>query len=81
MEGLQKRASEAGSRITELSKEGKSAARRAAGKVAASSRQTIKAVKKEWNKMDTAGKVKFVAALLGTLAAASGTLVATKKRR
>ncbi len=51
------------------------------GKVAASSRKTIATVKKEWNRMDTSGKVKFVVALLGTLAAASGTIVATKKKR
>lgn len=78
---LQKRASGAGSRIAELSGEGASAAKKAVGEISASSRRTIQGVKREWSRMDKPTKVKFVAALLGTLAAASGTVVASRRRK
>ena len=81
MTALQKRASGAGSRIAELSGEGASAAKKAVGEFSASSRRTIQGVKREWSRMDKPTKVKFVAALLGTLAAASGTVVASRRRK
>lgn len=78
---LQKRASGAGSRIAELSEEGASAAKKAVGEFSASSRRTIQGFKREWSRMDKPTKVKFVAALLGTLAAASGSVVASRRRK
>jgi len=81
VQGLAKKASEARVRVADFSEEQAAAARRAAGKVAAASKKTIERVRKEWNGMDNARKVAFVAALLGALAAASGSLVASKKKK
>ncbi|MFN2386409.1 MAG: hypothetical protein ABR576_09015 [Thermoanaerobaculia bacterium] len=78
---LQKRASGAGSRIAELSGEGATAAKKAVGTITASSRKTIQGVRREWSRMDNPSKLKFVAALLGTLAAASGSVVAARRRK
>lgn len=81
LRGLQKRAASTGSQIVKLSGESAQAAKKAVGTVTASSRKTIQGVKREWNRMDSRSKVKFVAALLGTLAAASGTVVASRRRK
>lgn len=81
LRGLQKRAASTGSQIVKLSGESAQAAKKAVGTVTASSRKTIQGVKREWNRMDSSSKVKFVAALLGTLAAASGTVVAARRRK
>jgi hypothetical protein len=78
---LQKRAADAGSRLAELSGESAVAAKKAVGTITTSSRRTIQGVKREWSRMDTRTRVKFVAALLGTLAAASGTVVASRRRK
>jgi hypothetical protein len=78
---LQKRAAGTSTRIVKLSGESAQAARKAVGTVTASSRKTILGVKREWNRMDTPSKLKFVGVLLGTLAAASGAAVASRRRK
>lgn len=79
--GLSKTASAARGRVVDFSEEQAGAAKRAAGKVAASSKKTIARVKKEWNGMDNTRKATFVAALLGALAAASGSIAAGRKKK
>jgi hypothetical protein len=81
LRSLQKRAAGTGSRIVKLSEESAQAAKKAMGTVTASSRKTIQGVKREWNRMDSKTKAKFVVALLGTLAAASGSVVASRRRK
>jgi hypothetical protein len=81
LEGLARRASAAGVRIADLSGEGAVAARRAIGKASTASRRTIDRLTREWQQMDTARKVRFVAALLGALAAASAPLVRKARRK
>lgn len=81
VQGLAKKALDARGRVVNFSQEQAGAARRAAGKVAASSKKTIARVRKEWNGMDSARKATFVAALLGALAAASGSIAASRKKK
>lgn len=78
---LAKRANRAGSTIADLSERGADAARGTIGKVSTSSRQTIKSVRREWDKLDNARKAQFVAGLLAALAAtAAGVAKASRKK-
>lgn len=76
---LAKRATKAGSKISDLSEEGTAAARRTLGKVSAGSKKTISRVKREWDGMNNTRKVEFVAGLLAALAAAGAVRKATRK--
>jgi len=78
---LAKRANRAGSTIADLSERGADAARGTFGKVSTSSRQTIKSVRREWDKLDNARKAQFVAGLLAALAAtAAGVAKASRNK-
>lgn len=81
LEDLARSASAAGVRIADRSREGAVVARRAIGKASTASRRTIDRLTREWRQMDTARKVRFVAALLGALAAASAPLVRKARRK
>ncbi len=76
---LAKRANQAGSKISDLSEEGKAAARRTLGKVSARSKKTISKVKREWDGMNNTRKLEFVAGLLAALAAAGAVRKASRK--
>lgn len=77
---LARRASRAGSTISDLSEGGTDAARRTLGTVSETSRQTIARVRREWDRLDTSRRVEFVAGLLAALAAATaGVRTLTKK--
>jgi len=76
---LAKRANQAGSKISDLSEEGTAAARRTLGKVTASSKQTIKRVKREWDRLDNTRKIEFVAGLLAAIGAATAVRKAARK--
>ncbi|MEO8349712.1 MAG: hypothetical protein ABI610_12430 [Acidobacteriota bacterium] len=76
---LAKRASQAGSKISDLSEEGTAAARRTLGKVSAGSKKTISRVKREWDGMNNTRKLEFVAGLLAALAAAGAVRKASRK--
>ena len=78
---LAKRANRAGSTIADLSEKGADAARGTIGKVSTSSRQTIKRVRREWDKLDNTRKAQFVAGLLAALAAtAAGVAKASRNK-
>ena len=78
---LAKRANRAGSTIADLSEGGTDAARRAVDSVSETSRDTIARVGREWDRMDTGRRVRFVAGLLGALAAATAGVRTIARRK
>lgn len=74
-------ASRTGLQIAELSGKGASAARRAVGKAGSASRKAAARAVREWKKMDTPRKVEFTVTLLSALAAATGAIARSRKKR
>lgn len=76
-----KRTAGAGVTLATLSGRGVERARGALGKAGTASKKTIDRLTKEWKKMDTTRRVRFVAALLTALAAASAPLVRSRMKK
>ncbi len=81
LDGLSRQASRTGTRIAALSERGVSGARRTLRKASAGSKKTIDRLAREWKGMDTARRAQFIAALLGTLAAASAPIVRSRLKK
>ncbi len=81
LQRLSRQASRTGGRIAALSEQGMSGARRSLRKAGARSQKTIDRLTQEWKGMDTARRAQFVAALLGTLAAASAPIVRSRWKK
>ncbi len=75
LEGLAAKATQAGTDLATLSGKGVEKARRAIGKAGTASKQTINRLTKQWKQMDSPRRIRFLAALLGALAAASAPIV------
>jgi hypothetical protein len=72
---LAARASEAGTKLAELSGEGAVAARRSFRAVSAKSKKTMGDMAKGWREMDTQRKAEVVIAVLGAITAAAAPLL------
>ena len=78
---VSKRTARAGSKISAISRRGGTAAKKALGSAGKATRRAVRVSVQEWKKLDTPRKIEFVAALLSALAAASGTVARTKKKK
>lgn len=78
LKGISRQASHTRSRITALSQQGVSGARRRLRLAGQSSQKTIDRLAREWKAMDTARRAQFIAALLAALAAASAPIVRSR---
>jgi hypothetical protein len=81
LDGLSSKATAAGKELKTLSGQGTDAARRAMKDAGRASRKTITRLTKEWENMDNARRVKFIAALLAALAAASAPIVRSSLKK
>ena len=78
---LSAQASKAGAALTAGAAGSTRSARAALASARGASQRAMRASLREWKKLDAPRKVEFVAALLGALAAASGTVVLAKKKK
>lgn len=78
---LSAQASRAGAAIAAGAAGSTESARAGLARARGASQRALRASVREWKKLDATRKVEFVAALLGALAAASGGIVAAKKRK
>ena len=78
---VSKRTARAGSKISAISRRGGAATKKALGSAGRATQRAVRVSVQEWKKLDTPRKIEFVAALLSALAAASGTVARTKKKK
>ena len=73
--------SRAGASVSSVSSDGVRAAKRAWNRAGVASKGTVKRVLREWKGLDPKRRASYVAALVGALAAASGSIVRAQMKR